>query len=45
MKFTLSSREILQILNNDDWVIKNQRGSHILINTSNKNGKIYSPSS
>lgn len=38
-----SSREILQLLNNDGWIIKNQRGSHLQLIHPQKAGKVTVP--
>ena len=38
-----SSKDILQILFSDGWVIKNQRGSHIQLIHSIKVGKVTVP--
>lgn len=38
-----SSKEILQILFNDGWAIKNQRGSHIQLIHPTKLGKVTVP--
>ncbi|NLY73986.1 MAG: type II toxin-antitoxin system HicA family toxin [Firmicutes bacterium] len=39
----LSSREIIQILNADGWVIKNQEGSHVQMVHPTKPGKVTIP--
>jgi predicted RNA binding protein YcfA (HicA-like mRNA interferase family) len=38
-----SSREMIQMLNTDGWVIKNQEGSHIQMVHPTKPGKVTIP--
>jgi predicted RNA binding protein YcfA (HicA-like mRNA interferase family) len=38
-----SSREILQILKDDGWIIKSQEGSHIQLIHPSKPGKVTVP--
>ena len=38
-----SSKEILQILHDDGWIIKNQRGSHLQLIHSTKVGRVTVP--
>jgi predicted RNA binding protein YcfA (HicA-like mRNA interferase family) len=38
-----STREMLRILYNDGWMLKNQRGSHIQLVHPKKQGKVTVP--
>ena len=38
-----SSKEILQLLHYDGWLVKNQRGSHVQLVHPQKSGKVTVP--
>lgn len=38
-----SSKDIIQILLNDDWTVKRQRGSHVQLEHPTKKGKVTVP--